>query len=95
MLHARGHPPGRLSTMKIHKILTIAAALASLVANVWLSSKVSAFVYMRFVFHGDDRRDLTPGDGLGMMGLWTIVLFLGWLGLFLIWRVVYRRISKA
>lgn len=87
--------PDHLRTMKIRKILTIAAALVSLVANVWLSSKVSDFVYMRFVFRDDDITNLTPGDGLGMMGLWAIVLLLGWLGLFLFWRALYRRIPKA
>ncbi len=80
---------------RFRKIVTIVAALATVVANVFVSYKASGFVYLHFFFRGRDLRDLTPGDGLGMMELWVIMLLFGWLGLFLIWGAVYRRIPKA
>ena len=63
--------------MRTRKILTIVAAVATVVANVFVSYKVSDFLYLHFFFSGHDLSELTPGDGLGMMGLWMIALLLG------------------
>jgi hypothetical protein len=78
---------------KLRKAFTILAALATIVLNVYTSYRASDFIYLHWVFEGNDLRDLTPGDGIGMLALWIFMLILGWVALFFIWRWLYSRIS--
>ncbi len=80
---------------RVRKALTILAALSTVLLNVFVSYKMSSFVYLHFFFKGDDLKDLTPGDGIGMMGLWALTLIVGWAGLLLFWGAIYRQIPDS